>query len=95
MRTIIAFDVSNDRARYRLVKVLQEHATRVQKSVFEGPELDRAAYLRLRSRCEGLINPETDRVRYYRICSNCAARIDHAGVGIGVVPEPGPFEVIG
>jgi CRISPR-associated protein Cas2 len=95
MRTVISFDVSDDKVRYRLVKVLKEYATRVQKSVFEGPELEHAAYLRMRSRCERLIDPETDRLRYYRICASCAARIEHAGTGIGVVEPPGPFEVIG
>ena len=39
MRTIIAFDVSDDKKRYRLVKRLLDSATRVQKSVFEAPDL--------------------------------------------------------
>ena len=56
MRTVIAFDVSRNRIRYRVVKVLKEHAVRVQKSVFEAPDMGRAAYLRMRSRLERLID---------------------------------------
>ena len=95
MRTIIAFDISNNRARYRVVKVLHEHTQRVQKSVFEGSELTKAQYLRLRRRLEGLVDAETDSLRYYRLCAACAARIEHHGVGPGQIVLPGSFEIIG
>lgn len=75
--------------------MLKEYGQRVQKSVFEGPELDRAAYLRMRSRCERVIDAETDSLRYYRLCATCAARIEHSGVGVGLVPAPEDFEVVG
>jgi CRISPR-associated protein Cas2 len=92
MRTIICFDVSDDRARYRVVKVLLEHANRVQKSVFECPDLKPAQYLRLRSRLEGLIDHETDSLRYYRICQTCADKIEHAGVGPGQLLAQDTFD---
>jgi CRISPR-associated protein Cas2 len=95
MLTVIAFDVSCNRLRYRLVKVLKEYGQRVQKSVFEGPELNQSAYLRMRSRCERTIDPETDRLRYYRLCAACAARIEHYGVGVGLTATPEDFEVVG
>ena len=88
MRTIIAFDISDDKKRYRVVKVLHEHATRVQKSVFEAPLLERASYLRLRSRLERLIDPGTDSLRYYRLCATCTASIEHYGAGAGVLDDP-------
>jgi len=62
MRTVIAFDVSDDRARYRVVKALKEFAVRVQKSVFEAADLDRAAFLRMRSKVERHVEPTTDSV---------------------------------
>lgn len=94
MRTIIAFDVSEDPRRYRVARALLDRATRVQKSVFEAPRLQHAAYLRLRSKLEGLIEPRTDSLRYYRLCAACAARIEYAGVGPGLLPAPDTFRII-
>lgn len=95
MRTVIVFDISKNRLRYRVVKELLSSAHRVQKSVFEAPHLGAKEYLRLRSQCEGAIDPETDSLRYYRLCAACAARIEHSGAGPGVMTLPLPFEVIG
>lgn len=94
MRTIICFDVSDDKRRRKLVKVLKEHAVRVQKSVFEAADLEQSAYLRMRSRAEGIVDPETDSLRYYRLCAACIGRVEHHGVGRGLIAEPEPFEVI-
>ena len=94
MRTIVAFDISNDRVRARVVKALLGRGQRVQKSVFELPDLRRAAYLRLRSELEGLVDPNTDSLRYYRVCASCADRIECYGVGPGLVRGQLAFEVI-
>jgi CRISPR-associated protein Cas2 len=87
MRVVIAFDVSDDRARYRVVKALKAVAMRVQKSVFEARDLDRAAYLRMRSKVEKHIDPATDSVRYYRLCGGCVGQVEHYGAGPGVDDE--------
>lgn len=81
MHTLIAFDVSDDHRRRRLVKVLRAFAHRVQKSVFEAADLRPAVYLRMRSLLEREIAPETDRLRYVRLCAACAARAEHYGAG--------------
>lgn len=94
MRTVIAFDVSDDRVRYKVVKSLLARASRVQKSVFEAGLLEQAAYLRLRSELEGLVDPATDSLRYYRLCAACVARVEHHGAGPGVLAVPSHFEII-
>jgi CRISPR-associated protein Cas2 len=94
MRYVIAFDVSCDRRRYRVVKVLKEYAVRVQKSVFESRELDRSAYLRMRSKLEGLIDPSTDSLRYYPLCGTCLGRVDHFGAAPGLLESEESFKVI-
>jgi CRISPR-associated protein Cas2 len=94
MHVVIAFDVSCDRARYRVVKVLKGYATRVQKSVFEAVDLDRASYLRMRSKVEGHIEPATDSVRYYRLCGSCEGQVEHYGAGPGVLEEAAECEVV-
>jgi CRISPR-associated protein Cas2 len=88
MRVVITFDVSDDRRRYRVVKALKGFATRVQKSVFEARDLQRAAYLRMRSRVEREVDPATDSVRYYQLCGACLGRIEHFGAGPGVLEPP-------
>jgi CRISPR-associated protein Cas2 len=94
LRTLITFDVSDPRIRYRVVKTLLAHAQRVQKSVFECPELAPAAYLRLRSKLEGKIDPDTDSLRYYRLCAGCVGRIEHFGAGPGLLDVPEDFTII-
>lgn len=94
MRTVIAFDVSDNRRRYRVVRALEDLAERVQKSVFEAAELPDAAYLRLRSRLEGLVDAETDSLRYYRLCLSCARRTEWFGRGVGQVAVDPEFEVL-
>jgi len=81
MFTVIAFDISDDRVRYRVVEVLREYAVRVQKSVFEAAMLPAPDLQRLRERIEELIDPTTDRVRYYVLCGACVPRILVSGQG--------------
>ena len=94
MRILVCFDISDDRVRYRVVRVLKEYAHRVQKSVFEAPHLPRAAYLRMRSRVERHIDASTDSVRYYQLCRTCAGRIEHVGIAPGVLDEPSDCRVV-
>jgi CRISPR-associated protein Cas2 len=87
---IIAYDVSCDRRRARLERLVSQWATRVQYSVFEGrlsdPEV--AALLR---RAKALLEPATDSLRVYRLCAGCAERVDCLGVE---GPPADPHEVI-
>jgi CRISPR-associated protein Cas2 len=94
MRVLIVFDIADDRRRARVVKALLARSERVQKSVFEARDLSRAAYLRLRSDLEGLIDPTEDDLRYYRLCAACTARVEHVGCGVGLL-EPAPeYEIV-
>lgn len=87
MYTVITYDISDDRARYRVVKRLKDTAQRVQLSVFESDGLNEASFLRLQSDLLGLIDPETDSLRYHRLCRACAARVVHEGKVLELV-EP-------
>lgn len=95
MHTVIAFDVAHDHKRYRVVRALLDRSNRVQKSVFEAAVLEQAAYLRLRSKLEGIIDTSTDSLRYYRLCAACAGRIEYVGVGPGLFEVLENFELIG
>ena len=95
MRTVICFDISDDRKRYRVVKVLRASAERVQKAVFEARFLNQAAFLRMRSRLERIIDPATDSLRYYRLCETCLGRIEHYGAGPGSLEREDTFRIVG
>lgn len=90
--TVIAFDISDDRIRYRVVKVLRRYAVRAQKSVFEAADLPANHFQRLRDEIETLIDPATDRVRYYFLCESCIKRIESSGRG--EVAEYREYEVV-
>ncbi|QCQ23215.1 CRISPR-associated endonuclease Cas2 [Desulfoglaeba alkanexedens] len=89
---VVAFDISDDRTRYRAVKVLKAFGYRVQKSVFECPDLTEKRFLRLKDRLEALIDFTTDSVRYYRQCRAC---LDDCEVsGLGELPEVKDYKVV-
>lgn len=81
MFTVIAFDIVDDRKRYRTVRALRRYAVRVQKSVFEAPNLRPNAFQRLRHQIERIIDSREDKVRYYFLCASCRSRIELNGLG--------------
>lgn len=81
MFTVIAFDIVDDRTRYRVVRALRKYAVRVQKSVFEAPDLTPQAFQRLRDQLERLIDLDMDKVRYYFLCGACMPRVVVSGRG--------------
>jgi CRISPR-associated protein Cas2 len=87
MRTIIAYDIGDNKRRVRLVKRLEGVADRVQLSVFEA-DLPTAHLQKLVEQMEAIIDPETDGVRIYRLCQDCASEIRTLGQG-RIVSSPG------
>ena len=83
MMVLISYDVSTSGAagRTRLRKVAKEcqnHAQRVQNSVFEA-DLDYSSFLKLKDRLCKLINPDEDSLRFYYLGNNWEKRIEHVG----------------
>lgn len=78
---LICFDITDDAVRNRVVKVLKGRGYRVQKSVFESPDLTEKQFLKLKDRLEGLIDMTTDSVRYYRQCRGCLKDFEFSGTG--------------
>ena len=87
MRYVIAYDISDDRRRNRVAKVLEGFGDRVQLSVFEvtcaprdlGPLLDAV---------EQLISPPGDSLRIYRLCGSCAEATHLVGRGRSLANTP-------
>jgi CRISPR-associated protein Cas2 len=78
---VVCFDISEDKIRYHAVKVLKGYGYRVQKSVFECPDLTEKKFLKLKDGLESLIDFTTDTVRYYRQCRGCLVDCELSGLG--------------
>ncbi len=85
-RTLILYDLPNDRARYRLARLLGAFGERVQDSVFE--------CLLTPSQTEQLIKSlsgldlGTGSIRLYRICGRCEPHRLVFGIGPEVQDPP-------
>ena len=91
MMVLISYDVStmNNAGKTRLRKVAKEcqnHAQRVQNSVFEA-DLDYSTFLKLKEKLVDLIDEETDSLRFYYLGNNWERRIEHIGAKQTYNPE--------
>jgi CRISPR-associated protein Cas2 len=89
---LVCFDIVDDATRQKVAKVLKGYGIRVQKSVFECPELTEKQFLKLKEKMESLIDATEDSVRYYRQCGACLSRCEISGTG--TLPEQKEFRVI-
>lgn len=83
MMVIISYDVSTSypdgKKRLRKVaKECQNHAQRVQNSVFEA-DLDYSSFLKLKDRLINIIDTENDSLRFYYLGNKWEKRIEHIG----------------
>ena len=91
MMVLICYDVNTATAsgRKRLRKVAKEcqnHAQRVQNSVFEA-DLDYSSFLKLKDRLKKLIDKEVDSLRFYYLGNNWKRRVEHIGAKETYDPE--------
>ena len=77
---VIVYDISDDRRRSRLHRMLLDFGTPVQFSVFEcwltAEELATAV-----TRMRRVSRPRKDHVRWYRFCATCAAMVSSTEAG--------------
>lgn len=69
-RYVIAYDVPDTPRRNRIAAILEGHATRMQKSVFEAV-IEPARMDRCVAELNRLLNLEKDSLAVYRICRSC------------------------
>ena len=72
-----------------MAKECQNHAQRVQASVFEA-NLDWSTFVRFKARLVDLIDPETDSLRFYYLGNNWHNKVEHVGAKPAYDPE-GPL----
>ncbi|PDW02426.1 CRISPR-associated endonuclease Cas2 [Candidatus Viridilinea mediisalina] len=84
MLYLISYDISSNRRRAKVSKLLEGFGQRVLESVFEC-DLDAKAYASLRKKMARRIQPnEGDRLRIYRLCTACISQIEVIGEGPAV-----------
>jgi CRISPR-associated protein Cas2 len=76
---IISYDISDDRKRNRVAKILLDYGTRVQYSVFEC-NLDNNLLKKMTSRVTKLVS-EDDSLRIYTLCAKCKTTVKVIGRG--------------
>lgn len=91
MMVIISYDVNTSdkegtRRLRKVAKECQNHAQRVQNSVFEA-DLDYSAFLKLKEKLIDLINEEKESLRFYYLGNNWERRIEHIGAKATYNPE--------
>jgi CRISPR-associated protein Cas2 len=77
MFVTISYDVSEDKRRTKIHKILKSYGQWVQYSIFEC-ELNDTQYAKLRSRLSKLIKDE-DSIRFYFLCACCQGKIERLG----------------
>lgn len=91
MMVLISYDVAtsdtNGKTRLRKVaKECQNHAQRVQNSVFEA-DLDYSTFLKLKNNLIKMIDKDKDSLRFYYLGNNWEKRIEHIGAKETYNPE--------
>ena len=79
----VAYDITDDKRRNKVAKILKDFGTRIQYSVFEC-DTDRRALLRLQSQLEKVVNFSEDTITFYHLCGACEKQIDRIGLKKGL-----------
>ena len=87
---VLAYDITDNRRRAKVVKLLEALGFRVQGSVFEG-YINSQEIERLIRRLSLVIDRDSDSMRIYPLCESCRAKMTL--IGVGKVNEP-PDSVI-
>ncbi len=78
MHVVVTYDISEDKRRTKIHKVLKSYGQWMQFSVFECV-LTKTQYVRLRNRLNKLIRAEEDSIRFYFLCECCQSKVERIG----------------
>ena len=69
MRYLVAYDISDNKVRLKLSRLLSRYGYRIQLSVFYIPHITQAELDSLYLRIKSMVNPRRDRVYFYPVDS--------------------------
>ena len=75
---IIAYDISDDRRRTRIHKILSGFGKWTQYSLFEC-FLSRKELILLKAKLAKHLGDQQDSVRFYPLCANCVEKVETVG----------------
>ncbi|MGI0479401.1 CRISPR-associated endonuclease Cas2 [Geminocystis sp. CENA526] len=78
MYVIISYDITDNKKRTQIHKILKSYGEWVQYSIFEC-ELTETQYAKLRHRLSKLIKDDGDNIRFYFMCKCCQGKIERIG----------------
>lgn len=73
MQVVVAYDISNNRRRARIFKIMKGYGRRVQYSVFECG-LDSARFQNMLAEVKKNMKLSEDSLRVYRLCAECCGK---------------------
>jgi CRISPR-associated protein Cas2 len=76
---VVAYDISDDRRRSKVAKILEGHGTRCNYSVFECV-LTESNIKKLKSKLKKYCDRETDSILYYYLCKVCIGNKEYQGI---------------
>lgn len=84
---VLTYDISDDKRRLKIAKLMESVGDRVQHSVFEA-YLTPAELEKLLKRVRKVLSEREDSVRVYQLCTSCRGKVHTEGQG-KVTPPPG------
>jgi len=79
MRILVSYDISDNKRRQKVAKIMEGFGYRVQYSVFEC-ELDSHKLAELKRRLRPLVDKRAEEsVRFYPLCADCARKVKVIG----------------
>ena len=91
MEYVVCYDLSDDRRRERMARVLLDYGKRIQESVFL-MDLDEELYERMLVRVRREVDEGWDRVHVFSLCKGCQARV--VVIGQAEVPRDPDFVIV-
>ncbi len=78
MYIVVSYDISDDKRRTKIHKILSSYGQWMQYSLFEC-SLSETEYAKLRARLSKVIKSEEDSIRFYFLCACCQGKIERIG----------------
>ncbi len=77
-RYIISYDISDDKTRNKVEKIISGYIYRVQYSMFEGI-ISQRSYSDIKKKLSKYLLKENDSIRIYKVCEKCTTQISFFG----------------
>jgi CRISPR-associated protein Cas2 len=75
---VITYDITEDKNRVKVSKILEDYGNRVQYSVFES-DIDRVEAKSLMDLLKTKVNLENDNIKFYFMCTDCERKVKSIG----------------